>query len=150
MIVSPELRQKASNLLNSQLTAVLGTSVNNEPYSCLVNFIHTEDLKVALFATKRNRLKYRQLIKNPRVTLMVDDRRNIPDDINKTTSITLIGTAEDTKGHERDDYEQLLISRHPKLANFVRSKNTAIVKVNVDQIYMVSDFESVKRIGMSS
>jgi nitroimidazol reductase NimA-like FMN-containing flavoprotein (pyridoxamine 5'-phosphate oxidase superfamily) len=141
-----QVLQRIEKIINSQKIAVLGTSRKNEPYSCLVAFVSTKNLKELIFATMRRRLKYQNMMANPRVALMVDDRDKRESDFEATTSITVIGTAEDTVSETREKYAALLIKRHPELTDFVNSPDCAVIRVKVDKIYIVSEFESVLKI----
>jgi nitroimidazol reductase NimA-like FMN-containing flavoprotein (pyridoxamine 5'-phosphate oxidase superfamily) len=138
--------QRIEKTIKSQKIAVLGTSRENEPYSCLVAFAFAEDLKEIIFATKRKRLKYQNMMVNPRVALMIDDRDKQESDFGNTTSITVIGSAEDTVNQPHERYASLLIKRHPELTDFVNSPDCAVIRVKVDTVYVVSEFESVVKI----
>jgi len=144
--IKPEIRERIIKVLKSQKIAVLGTSKNDEPYSCLVSFAFTEKLDKLIFATMRQRFKYRNMSANSRVTLIIDDRDVKDSSFNETTSITAIGNAEDIKGEGRDKYASLLLDRHPSLKEFVNSPDCAIMCVEIDSYYIVSEFESVVRI----
>jgi len=146
MEISPQVRSHIDPVFSSQKIAVLGTSKDGEPYSCLIAFAITEDLKELVFATMRQRLKYTNIMTNPRVTLIVDNRDVKASDFNDTTSITMVGTAWDVKGDGRDKYAALLLKRHPTLTDFVNSPECAVIRVEIDKIYIVSEFESVVRI----
>ena len=148
MEINPEVKRRIDKVLNSQSIAVLGTSKENEPYSSLVGFVVTDDMRELVFATMRQRLKYENMTANPRVTLMIDDRSEQNNDFNETTSITIIGTAEDVMGDDREGYALMLVQKHPILADFVSFPDCAIMRVKIDKIYVVSDFESVVKIGV--
>jgi nitroimidazol reductase NimA-like FMN-containing flavoprotein (pyridoxamine 5'-phosphate oxidase superfamily) len=148
MDINPEVKKRIDKVLDSQSIAVLGTSKNNEPYSSLVGFVITDDMRELVFATMRQRLKYENMVANPRVTLMIDDRNEQNNDFNETTSVTIIGTAEDVTSAERDEYASMLVERHPILTDFVSFPDCAIMRVKIDKIYVVSDFESVVKIGV--
>ncbi|TFG31084.1 pyridoxamine 5'-phosphate oxidase family protein [Candidatus Thorarchaeota archaeon] len=147
MDIHPDIRNHIRKVLESQKIAVLGTSKDDEPYSCLVAYAMTDDLKESVFATMRQRLKYRNIMANPRVTLIVDDRNRSDGDFNDTTSITMVGTARDIRGDGRTQYATLLLSRHPSLADFVNAPECAVISVLIDKIFVVSEFESVVKIG---
>ncbi|MFW9843822.1 MAG: pyridoxamine 5'-phosphate oxidase family protein [Candidatus Thorarchaeota archaeon] len=147
MEISPQVRDHIDSVLSSQKIAVLSTSKEGEPYSCLIAFAITDDLREVIFATMRQRLKYANMIVNPRVTLIVDNRDAKDSDFNETTSITMIGTAEDIRVNGREKYAELLLKRHPSLTDFVNSPNCAVIRVMIDKIYIVSEFESVVRIN---
>ena len=148
MDINPEVKKRIDKVLDSQSIAVLGTSKNNEPYSSLVGFVITDDMRELVFATMRQRPKYENMVGNPRVTLMIDDRNEQNNDFNETTSVTIIGTAEDVTSAERDEYASMLVERHPILTDFVSFPDCAIMRVKIDKIYVVSDFESVVKIGV--
>lgn len=146
MNIHPEIQIRISNVLENQKIAVLGTSKDDEPYSCLVAFAMTDDLKELIFATIRQRLKYRNIMANPRVTLIIDNRDVSDSDFSDTTSITMIGTARDIRSDGRDQYVSILLDRHPSLSDFVNSRECAIISVIIDKLYIVSKFESVVKI----
>ncbi|UCE11348.1 MAG: pyridoxamine 5'-phosphate oxidase family protein [Candidatus Thorarchaeota archaeon] len=146
MKISDSDQSRLGDLYRDQLFAVLGTRGEGDPYLSLVAFSVTEDYGSIVFATKRKRLKYRNMIENPRVTLMIDNRKNRPSDFEETISVALIGDAEDVSGKSRQELAEFLLARHPGLRNFVESDDCAIVKVGIDKMYIVSDFESVVRV----
>ena len=142
-----EIKQKLEALFDSQPIAVLNTS-SDDPYSCLVGFKITDDFQYLIFSTMRDRLKYRQIQTNPRVSLMIDDRSDKNHDFEKTTSVTLIGSAKDIRGSERQDYADILLQKHPVLDEFVNHADCAIIRVSIDKMYVVSNFESVLKIEL--
>ena len=142
-----EKENKLRDLFESQPIAVLGTS-SADPYSCLVGFKITDDFQYLIFSTMRNRLKYKQIEANPRVSLMIDDRSDKQHDFERTTSVTIIGTAEDIRGSNRQDYAELLLQKHPVLEEFVNDNDCAVMRVSIDKMYVVSNFESVLKIEL--
>ncbi len=142
----PEL----TRVMSSQLVAVLSTSDRGEPYSCLVSFEVTEDYRQIVFATMRQRLKYRHMAANPNVSLMVDNRENKASDLRQAVSISISGTATDTKGDTREKCARLLLTRHPELEDFVAHPDCAVICVTVNRYYVVTDFESVKIVDLKA
>ena len=51
MDLNPEVAKRIERVLSSQSIAVLGTSKDDEPYSSLVGFVVTDDLRELVFAT---------------------------------------------------------------------------------------------------
>jgi nitroimidazol reductase NimA-like FMN-containing flavoprotein (pyridoxamine 5'-phosphate oxidase superfamily) len=142
-----DVMQRIKKVIASQSIAVLGTSKNDEPYSCLVAYAMTENIDQFIFATMRQRLKYKNLSANPRVSLIIDDRNENASDFDKTTSVTVLGSARDLIGPEREEYASILLKLHPSLTDFVNSHDCAVIRVDIDKIYVVSEFESVITIG---
>ncbi|TFG14671.1 hypothetical protein EU537_03100 [Candidatus Thorarchaeota archaeon] len=147
MTIDESLRSTVSNVFSNQRIAVLGVSKNDDPYSCLVAFVVTDDLRYVIFATMRARKKYRYMQANPRVTLMIDDREHKPTDYTNTTSIAVVGTAQEVDGTKRSDYAQLLLNKHPTLTDFVESEDSAIMEVKIEDMYVVDNFESLRKIS---
>lgn len=137
-----QVRRKVRRVLSSQLSAVLATSKDDDPYCCLVSYAMTDDLKGLIFATMRNRTKYRNMASNPRVSLLVDTRKNVREDIRRATTVAVIGIADETVGEEKRRCASLLLRKHPGLRGFINSSDCAVMKVRVDKMVVVSDFES--------
>jgi nitroimidazol reductase NimA-like FMN-containing flavoprotein (pyridoxamine 5'-phosphate oxidase superfamily) len=140
------MKQLLSDVFEERLTAVLATSREDEPYSCLVSFVVTDDMKTLLFSTKRKRLKYQHMDANPRVSLLVDNRENSPQDLTHATSVTIIGGVEDVTGERREGLAELLLKRHPNMKEFIDSPDCAIMEVKIDRMVVVTNFETVVKI----
>src|SRR5512138_1985703 len=54
--------------------AVLATSDSGRPYTSLISFAITPDLKKVIFATPKNTRKYRNLVNTGDVSILVDNR----------------------------------------------------------------------------
>lgn len=135
--------QQLRELLASQLFCVLATQVDGQPYSNLVAFVATDDLRNLVFATSRETRKYSNITADPRVAMLVDSRSNHHLDIRNAYVATALGTAEEIKGVDRERLLGLYLAKHPNLEEFVASPNCALLRVKVDKYYMVSDFQTV-------
>lgn len=140
-VIIPE---RLAELNANQSSAVLATSSDNNPYTSLVAFVLTPDFKGALFATPRNTLKYRNIIKFPNVALLIDNRSNTNQDIIDAEAITLIGRAKILrKGKRQDELMKIFLKKHPALEEFVKAKTTALIYVSAARYIHVSKFQSV-------
>ena len=131
------------DILNQQLVAVLSTSSNGISYSCLVSFVVTKGFQDVIFATKRERLKYRNMSENPNVSLLIDNRKNKPSDITEATSVTIVGSVEDIQTKDRVRLIRHLVEKHPNLESFFEADDTAIMRLYPERMYVVDNFESV-------
>ena len=76
-MTAPELlRQTVRTLLDSQIQGVLATQHQQQPYTSLMAFAVTPDLRRIVFATARATRKYANLLDNPRASLLIDNRCN--------------------------------------------------------------------------
>ncbi len=134
-------------VLSTQYFAVLNTQGEGIPYSNLVSFATSADLKSLLFVTSRNTRKFRNIIENPRVSLLIDNRTNQPSDISLASAITVLGTAHENT-ENRNDLRDIFIARHPQLQQFVDTPGNALILVTVSD-YILADFENTYRIVLS-
>ena len=76
----PELFSLVHNLLETQRAAALATQEMGQPYLSLMAFAVTPDLKTIILATDRYTRKYANLMVEPRLALLIDNRGNTPAD----------------------------------------------------------------------
>ncbi|KAF0181020.1 MAG: pyridoxamine 5'-phosphate oxidase-like FMN-binding protein [Nitrospirae bacterium] len=127
-----------------QRSAVLATSKGDYPYTSLVGFALTQNLKGALFLTPKNTLKYRNLMASPHVALLIDNRTNTTLDLLDAEAVTLIGTARALrKGKRKDELTAHFLRKHPNLQSFAETPTTALVLIEAERYIHVSRFQAV-------
>jgi len=130
-----------------QRFAVLATNEDGQPYNCLVAIAVTSDLKHLLFITSRSTRKYTDLKKDPRVSVLIDNRSNALSDFNRALAVTATGKAWEINNEEKDDMVNIYLEKHPNLYDFVNSKENALIRIDVTE-YIVSSFQNVWKIPM--
>jgi len=131
------------DLFKSQKLAVLATINESKPYCNLVAFVETSDCKSLIFATSRNTSKYRNLLKNRRVSILIDDRPNLSSGFGNNVAVTASGLADEISPEEKPYFAELLISKHPDLTSFVKEPDNTLFKVRISE-YIIAGFESVE------
>jgi nitroimidazol reductase NimA-like FMN-containing flavoprotein (pyridoxamine 5'-phosphate oxidase superfamily) len=131
-------------LLESQRLAVLSTQDHLQPYSNLVAFAATPDLKYLLFATTRATRKYANLLANSRVSILIDSRTNQTADFAEAAAVTALGQAEEMQGAEADQLLPVYLDKHPYLRDFVTSPTCALFRVKVERYILVTRFQDVR------
>ena len=86
-------------LLESESLAVVATSDQGAPYCSLVA-IAAPETALVYFATTRSTHKWGNLSGDPRVSVLVDNRRNDPADFHEAAAATGVGTAEECLGED--------------------------------------------------
>ena len=145
---TPEVVDNIRELLASQRLAVLSTQNQGQPYSNLVAFAVTPDLKYLLFATTRATRKFANLTADNRVAVMVNSSTNQASDFHRAISVTAIGRAEVVDGSDSETILVQYLAKHPHLEEFVRSPSCALVQVAVDSYYMVKNFQNVMELHL--
>lgn len=137
-------------LLNEQKVGILATINSNKPYTSIVGFAATDDLKTIYFGTPVATLKFRNIQDNPNVSILIDNRKNLGSDFSKAAALTCMGIA----SSEDDSPDHLginhLINRHPELKTFFNSPSCKIIKICVSKYSLVLRFQEVTEIDMET
>jgi hypothetical protein len=107
-----------------------------------VAFAATDDLKHLLFATSRDTSKYRNLMTESRVAVLVDSRSNQDSDFRNAIAVTARGIAKEAKGNQKARLVEIYLAKHPQLADFVNSTENALIKATIND-YVISTFSNV-------
>jgi uncharacterized pyridoxamine 5'-phosphate oxidase family protein len=143
----PRHEELLREVVSTQYFAVLSTIGQGLPYTNLVSFAATDDLRSLIFVTGRNTRKYRNIQDNHNISLLIDNRTNKPSDTSQAIAIAAIGIAReemDNKSLLRD----IFLARHPQLRHFVDAPDNAIMLVTVRE-YIVAAFDKTQRLPMS-
>lgn len=143
-----ELRHTARMLLDSQIQAVLATQHQQQPYSSLMAFVVTPDLRQLVFATDRATRKYANLLANPRASLLIDNRCNAESDYRNAVAISAQGSVCEVNVDRYAELLQLYLGKHPRLWDFVTARNSVLLQLDVECYYIVSQFQNVTELRM--
>ena len=142
------IKKKLRQLFSQQRLGVLATHNQTQPYTSLVAFCATDDLKSLVFATARSTRKYANLKADPHVSMLIDNRSHQEDDFHQAIAVTVTGLAEELTGLEKTTLAALLKEKHPVLNDFYDSPTCALIRINVASYYMVSRFQHVVELHM--
>lgn len=140
------LEQIVRKLADSQRLAALCTDERGRPYASLIAFAAAPDLKTLVFTTPRSTRKYANLSENPQVSLLLDNRSNREEDFAEAVAATILGSAREVTGEEKESGLSLFLGKHPYLSSFARSPNCAVFRVEVEACYVVNRFQSVSEL----
>ncbi len=136
------------HLLASEQLAVLSTQYGGQPYSNLIAFAYTDDMKYLIFVTSRNTRKYGNVLADKRVAVLVDSRRHDTSDFEGAMAITALGAAEEATGSERNQLLPVYLAKHPHLEDFVNNQSNALIKISISD-YIIARFDSVRTLHIS-
>jgi uncharacterized pyridoxamine 5'-phosphate oxidase family protein len=130
------------NLLKDQKFAVLSTYDSDQPYCNLVAFTDIKKGKSIIFVTDQNTRKYRNLKKNEKVSLLIDNRTNRNTDFDEAIAVTLMGRAKEVQGEDTLFYKESYLNKHPNLNDFFSKTGKVIFEVIIDD-YIIASFNKV-------
>ena len=141
---SKALNARIDRLLNDQLQGVLATQQQAQPYTSLMAFAHTPDLRFLIFATYRDTQKHANLLLNSAVSFLIDDRSNDPVDYQRAVAISVCGCAQAIPEEEHAVFLARYLAKHPTLREFATSPDCALLRVAVSCYRLISQFQVVE------
>ena len=136
------LRQTLRSLFTSQKLAVLATYGDNQPYCSLMAFAVSDDLKNFIVATKKYSRKFANIQQHPRLSLLVDNRKNQIDDFQQAVAVTILAQASEMAPAEYEHFLNLYLFKHPYLRGFCQSPDCSLLKLTVERYLVVSSFRN--------
>lgn len=145
-----DFEKDLKSLFVSQYLGVLATQDHGQPYTNLVAFSSSEDLKYLFFATTRATRKYANLTADSRVAMLIDNRSNTPSDFQRAMGVTATGVAGELASSEKATSLAAYLAKHPHLEDFVSSPSCAFLRIRVETYYIVTRFQNVVEIHVRS
>jgi heme iron utilization protein len=141
---SAPILERLNALDKDQLHAVLATALDGQPYTSMIAYALTPDKKGIVFATPRKTQKYKNILKNNRVSLLIDTRSNTEKDYMSAESLTILGNAKRVrKGGKWSVLAGVLMRKHPNLNEIIRSPETKLIFVKITRCIHVTRFQTV-------
>ncbi|MBP1747645.1 MAG: pyridoxamine 5-phosphate oxidase [Deltaproteobacteria bacterium] len=124
--------------------AVLATNEDGKPYTSLISFAITPDLKKVIFATPKNTRKFKNILDTKDVAVLVDNRSNKKKGFIETQAITILGSATPLRrGRSWLEYAGIFLKKHPELEEFINASTTALVVIDVKSCIHVGNFQTI-------
>lgn len=135
-------RQEAliRNLLQSQLSGVLATSTDGEPFCYLMAFLAADNLQSIFLAVRERSVKHKQLTDNSQTCFLIDNKQNNHMDTKEASALSVHGRIYPSG---QSNLKKQFIARHPGLKPFVADSETNIMNLLVERYSLVSNFEDV-------
>jgi len=142
-----DLMESLKSLMKEQKLAVLASFHDNEPYTNLVGFAASDDLKYIFFVTPVATRKYSYLITSRKASIMIDNRSNNEYDFKDAMAVNATGNVMVVE--KTDDHKALYLGKYPYLHDFLLSPSSALMKMEVRSYIVASRFHNVVEIDMA-
>lgn len=128
----------------TQDLCVLATNDKGQPYTSLVAFAITPDLKMVIFATPKETRKFKNILNIKKVSMLVDNRSGTRKNLMTTEAIMIMGEARNiVKGKTYKELVATFLKKHPDLKEFVQSDTTALIAVKAKRCIHVGKFQTI-------
>lgn len=137
------LMDKLKKLFSTQKLGVLATQQKKNPYTNLIAFACSEDMRQIVFATPKTTRKFENMISNSNVSFFIDNRSNKAADFRKAIGVTAVGSVRQIRKNKNSKMMKRYLQKHPQLASFLASESCAFLCIDVKTIYVVERFQNV-------
>lgn len=134
------------DILEDQYLGVLATERDGRPYTNLIAFASTEDLKKILFVTPRFTRKYSNIQTSHYASIMMDNRSNTVLDFKDATVVNAMGIVKEVD--KVPEYSELYLSKQPHLKEFLQAPTSALMMVDVEKYIIATNFQNVVEMEM--
>jgi heme iron utilization protein len=142
------LEDKLKKLFRSQTLGVLATQQKKKPYTSLVAFACSDDMRCIIFVTPRATRKFANIISNSNVSMFIDNRSNKAVDFKKAIGVTALGSARQIRKNKNNKLMKLYLNKHPQLESFLNSPSCALICIDIKSFYIVERFKNVMEIHL--
>lgn len=116
----------------------MATIADGAPHCSLMSYATDEDCGEIYMATLKDTKKYRNLIANPSVSLLMDTRDTDPK--GHTRALTVTGVFQAVENEERIvAIWNVLIRKHPDLKDFFNNPDTRIVVIKATSLQLLDN-----------
>jgi len=126
---------KMQALARRQSICVMATVIGTKPYCSLMAYVMDDRGREIYMVTHRNSRKYRNLMDNPNVSLLIDTRDTMPRD--QAQSLTVEGVFR-PPGRKQDTIRSKLLARHPQLREFAMDPEAEILCIRIQSFLLLN------------
>ncbi|WP_445475492.1 pyridoxamine 5'-phosphate oxidase family protein [Methanococcoides methylutens] len=129
------------DILKGQSLAVLATEKEGRPYTNLIAFAATDDLKNILFVTPRFTRKYSNIQVSNYASIMIDNRSNTISDFKDATVVNAMGIVKEVD--KVPFFSDVYLSKQPHLEKFLKAPTSALMMMEVEKYIIATSFQNV-------
>lgn len=130
------MNQKMRSLILNNELCVLATTGPQGPHTSLMSYLASEDVASLYFVTKSDTLKYSNIQNDPRVSILIDDRR--VGDHSELNALTISGRAERVQD-TREEAELLarFAAEQPHLCRISSDPDSQVLRVAIVRLQLL-------------
>nr|WP_320024774.1 pyridoxamine 5'-phosphate oxidase family protein [uncultured Acetobacterium sp.] len=129
---------KVATILRENTLGVLCTESNGNPHCSLMTYIMMDDLNVLYIVSTLESRKYKNLLVNPRVSVLVDTRQNRgTNTAGNIVSITFEGLFQPLADSETQMIQTHLALAHPELNDILNNPDCVIFGIHLKSFLLL-------------
>ena len=136
-------------LIKGNRICVLSTIAGDRPYSSLMRYTCDPDCKEIYLVTHRNTTKYQNLMENPNVSLLIDNRDK--NALARVQALTIEGCLAAIKDTEKiTAILGQFNACHPDLTEFINQPEAELLRIGIRSFLLLNGLEDAHHIKVES
>lgn len=133
------MRKDIRELIQANKICVMATAGEGEPHCSLMSYATDDNCREIYMATRKDTKKYRNLIANPSVSILVDSRQDAGASPSaQIKALTISGTFQGNIDEEKmAAVRARLFEKHAELKNIFNDPDTGIVVVKIMAVQLL-------------
>lgn len=132
------------DILNLNKFAILASEYGGQPHASLIAITPFGNFRQLIFATYRNTRKYRNLSKNNKVALLIENGGGNIKGPQESIVLTIVGHTEEISLAEYEAAYQTHFKRHPEMESFMLSPDCALLFVIAQSYQVVNGIDDIR------
>lgn len=128
---------KLETILRDNSLCVLCTESDGNPYCSLMTYLLSDDLRILYLISTRESRKFKNLLANPRVSVLVDSRQHPTAGAN-IVSVTFTGLFQPLADAETERIKTAFAREHPELTEILNHPDSVIFAIKLTS-YLLLD-----------
>lgn len=137
------LHELLDTALQNSRFGVLATEGEGQPHVSMIAITPVKGFSQLVFATYRNTRKFRNLINNGKVAVLLSAGDSHVQGFQNGPFVTAVGQAEELVITTDHASLKAHLNRHPELMAFLESADCALIAVNVEKYQVVQGIDQV-------
>ncbi|MBM2832969.1 MAG: hypothetical protein HW406_130 [Candidatus Brocadiaceae bacterium] len=140
-----KVQERLRHFDKTEKFAVITTEGDRLPYISLVAFALTSNMKGVVFTSKKTTRQFRNILTDNYVAILIDNR-SVCNDCMNIEAISIVGTANAVmRGKKWLELSNILIAKHPSLADFIHDPTTSLIYVKMITCIPVNNIQTVSQ-----
>ncbi len=130
--------EKIKSLIQEKDSCVLATTSDEGPHCSLMSYAPDVATKEIYMLTQRKTKKYRNLLVNPAVSILIDTRTGSSLQPQETMALTINGTFQKIEEESRREKAlKGLLERHPHLKTFTQNPDVELIAIRINSLQLL-------------
>jgi nitroimidazol reductase NimA-like FMN-containing flavoprotein (pyridoxamine 5'-phosphate oxidase superfamily) len=142
-----KIKESIEGIIKTRRFAVLATEGEGQPHTSLIAITPFGSFLQLIFATYRNTRKYRNLVRNSKVAVLIEGEYVNMKGLKESIVLTIIGLTEEIRMAENEAASHAHLKRHPEMESFMLSSDCALIMViaqSYQVVYGIDDIRWIK------